>query len=181
MFYKYQGKTPSVHSSAYIAPSVILVGEVEIAAGASVWFNTVVRGDINSIRIGENSNIQDACVLHVTNEERVVIGDRVTVGHSVVIHGCVIESDCLIGMRAVILDGAIIRRNSIIAAGTVIPPHAEIPENSLVMGVPGKVVRQLNDEERLRMEKNWQAYVEYSEVYKDGNSFSRIENLERRN
>ncbi|MBX9691910.1 MAG: gamma carbonic anhydrase family protein [Cyanobacteria bacterium] len=171
MFYEFQGKTPSIHDSAYIAPGVILVGDVVVDAGASIWFNTVVRGDINSIRIGKMSNIQDACVLHVTHEEGVDIGDRVTVGHSVVIHGCTIESDCLIAMRAVVLDGAIVRKNSIIAAGTVVPPYIEIPENSLVMGIPGKVVRQVTDDDRLRMEKNWQAYVDYSDIYRDGDSF----------
>lgn len=165
MLYPYENHTPSVHNSVFIAPTAVIVGRTKIAEGASIWFHCVVRGDINQIEIGKNTNIQDGCLLHVTNQNALIVGDRVTVGHGAVLHGCKIESDCLISMAAVVLDGAVVGAGSIVAAGSVVPPGAVIPPNSLVMGVPGKVVRSVSEEDRSKIDRGWQNYLRYSGVY----------------
>lgn len=167
MQFAIEGKKPKVHTSAYIAPTAVVVGNVELHAGVSVWFNSVLRGDINSITVGENTNIQDGCILHVTNVYPVVMGERITVGHGAILHGCEVQSDCLISMAAVVLDGAVVGERSVIAAGAVIAPGTKIPPQSLVMGVPGKVIRQLTDEERKRMlDDGWLHYVDNIRTYK---------------
>ena len=159
---------PKVHPSAYIAPTAVVIGRVELHANVSVWFGTVLRGDINSITVGMNTNIQDGCILHVTNVYPVIMGERITVGHGAILHGCQVESDCLISMAAVILDGAVIGEGSIIAAGAVVAPKSQIPPGSLVMGVPGRVVRRLSEEERKRMlDDGWQHYVDNVKRYKE--------------
>lgn len=175
MLYRYLQFEPQIDKSAFIAPDATVIGRVSIAEGASIWFNTMLRGDINTIEIGKNSNIQDHCVVHVTHEHDVRVAQRVTVGHNVIIHGCHVESDCLIGMGSIILDGAIIREGSLIAAGTVVAPNTEIPPNSLVMGVPGKVVRQIGDQERQKMSTNWISYVDYARSYQDPGVFAPID------
>jgi len=174
MLYRYLQFKPEIDNSAFIAPNAVVIGQVKIKRGASIWFNTMLRGDINSIEVGEDSNIQDSCILHVTHEHGVTVGDRVTVGHNVIVHGCKVESDCLIGMGSIILDGAIVRAGSLIAAGCVVSPNTEIPPNSLVMGVPGKVVRTIGEKERERMSTNWKSYVEYSRAYNDPSVFELI-------
>lgn len=128
----------------FIAAGARLIGRVELGEYSSVWYNAVIRGDINYIKIGSETNIQDNCVLHVTHELPVIIGDRVTVGHGAVVHGCVIEDDCLIGMGSTILDGARVGRGSVIAAGALVRERADIPPHSLVVGVPGVVKRTLD-------------------------------------
>lgn len=174
MIYRFKEFVPEVHRTAYIAPTATIIGQVNLAESSSVWFNSILRGDINSISIGAHSNIQDTCVLHVTNEDKVVVGERVTVGHMVVLHGCTIESDCLIGMRSVVLDGAIVKAGSIIAAGALLSPGTVIPEGSLVMGVPGRVVRNVTEEERARFKQNWMNYKEYAVAYADPNVFAQL-------
>ncbi|MBX9671286.1 MAG: gamma carbonic anhydrase family protein [Candidatus Obscuribacterales bacterium] len=174
MLYKYMQFQPRVDRTAFIAPTAVLIGQVSIAEGASVWFNSVLRGDINSIEIGRDSNIQDSCVLHVTDELSVVIEERVTVGHGVIVHGCRVASDCLIGMGSILLDGVKVGRGSLIAAGSLVAPGTVVPENSLVMGVPGKVVRTLNAVERAKMSENWRSYVDYSRAYKDSVVFESV-------
>ncbi len=174
MLYKYMQFQPRVDHTAFIAPTAVLIGQVSIAEGASVWFNSVLRGDINSIEIGRDSNIQDSCVLHVTDELSVVVEERVTVGHGVIVHGCRVESDCLIGMGSILLDGVKVGRGSLIAAGALVAPGTVIPENSLVMGVPGKVVRTLSADERAKMSENWRSYVDYSQAYKDNVVFESV-------
>ncbi|MBC8000160.1 MAG: gamma carbonic anhydrase family protein [Leptolyngbya sp.] len=166
MLIPFEGHEPQVADDAYIAPTVVLIGRVRIASGASVWFNSVLRGDINSIDIGENSNIQDGCLLHVTNKHQLIVGERVTVGHGAILHGCRIESDCLIAMGAVVLDHAVVGHGSIVAAGAVVSPGKEIPPYSLVMGVPGKVIRSLSEDDRTQIERGWQNYCQYSRIYK---------------
>lgn len=166
MIYRFEKYSPQVHETAYIAPTATLVGRVAVGAEASIWFNTVVRGDINSISIGERTNIQDGCLLHVTNQHPLVIGQNVTAGHGAIIHGCNIGNDCLIAMGAIILDGAVVGAGSIVAAGALVSPGTVIAPGSLVMGVPGKVVRDVSDEDRERIRRGWQNYVTYARTYR---------------
>jgi carbonic anhydrase/acetyltransferase-like protein (isoleucine patch superfamily) len=155
-----------VHASAYIDQSAQLIGDVEIGEDSSVWMNVVLRGDVNVIRIGRRTNIQDGTVVHVmrgTHPTR--IGDAVTVGHAAVLHGCAIEDRVLVGMGAILLNGATIRSDSIIAAGALIPERMEIPPRSLVMGSPGKVVRALSDDDVLGIRDYADRYVGYKKDY----------------
>jgi carbonic anhydrase/acetyltransferase-like protein (isoleucine patch superfamily) len=157
---------PRVHASAYIDQSAQLIGDVEIGEDSSVWMNVVLRGDVNVIRIGRRTNIQDGTVVHVmrgTHPTR--IGDEVTVGHAAVLHGCTIEDRVLVGMGAILLNGATIRSDSIIAAGALIPERMEIPPRSLVMGSPGKVWRALSDDDVLGIRDYADRYVGYKKDY----------------
>ncbi len=143
-----------------------LIGDVRIAADASIWFNTVVRADINTISIGERTNIQDGSVLHVTEELPVAIGTDVTVGHRAVIHACTVGDCCLIGMGAVLLDAAVIGRSSLVAAGSVVLPKSRVPDGSLVAGVPARVVRRLSDEEIRQIKDSALHYISYARQYR---------------
>jgi len=165
MLFPYENYQPEVHETAFLAPTAVVIGRTKIAEGASVWFHCVVRGDINKIEIGKNTNIQDGCLLHVTNRNALIVGERVTVGHGAILHGCKIESDCLISMGAVVLDGATVGSGSIIAAGAVVTPGSEIPPNSLVMGVPAKIVRPVTADDRNKIDRGWQNYLRYSGIY----------------
>src|SRR5487761_2093200 len=149
MIRSYKGITPVVPVSCYVDASAQVIGDVVLGEQASVWMNAVVRGDVNSIRIGARSNVQDCAVLHgMRYVYPVILGEMVTIGHNATVHGCVVEDACLIGMGAVILNNARIGEGSIIAAGAVIPEHTVIPPRSLVTGIPGKIRRQLGDEDR---------------------------------
>lgn len=165
MNYKFRGKRPQLGHHSFVAPSAILVGDVRLGDEASIWFNSVVRADINFIDIGAQTNIQDGCVLHVTGNLPLKIGRRVTVGHNAVLHAATIGSDCLIAMGAIILDGAIIEDECIVAAGALIAPGSKIPKGSLVMGSPGRVVRHLTELDYSRIKHGWQNYVGYSAEY----------------
>lgn len=164
MIRSYKGISPTFPPSSYVDESAQLIGDVVLGENASVWMNAVLRGDVHFIRVGANSNIQDCSVLHgMLNQWPVVVGDWVTVGHSVTLHGCVVEDRCLIGMGVVILNGARIGAGSIVAAGTVIPEKTVIEPGSLVMGVPGKVRKQLceaDQETILRYARNYLGYKE---------------------
>lgn len=138
---KFNGKLPTIHEEAFIAPQVFLSGDVRVARYASLWPGVVARGDVNYISVGECSNVQDLVCLHVADDDPCIIGDYVTIGHSAVIHGCVIEDHVLVGMNATVLTGAKIGRGSIVAAGALILENQVIPPNSLVAGVPGKILR----------------------------------------
>ena len=163
----YRGKFPQIAESAYIDPAAVIIGDVVIGEESSVWPMSVVRGDVHSIRIGKQTNIQDGCVLHVMRDQyALTLGDEVTVGHSVTLHGCTIESRVLVGMGCVILNGAMIGTNSIIAAGTLITERTVIPAGSLVMGSPGKVKRALTADDQASIDKYWNNYVGYKEQYK---------------
>jgi carbonic anhydrase/acetyltransferase-like protein (isoleucine patch superfamily) len=168
MIRSFRGALPKVAASAYIDPSAQVIGDVVIGERASVWCNTTIRGDVNSIRIGDDTNIQDNSVLHVEHElYPLLIGNRVTVGHAAVLHGCTIEDECLIGIGAVVLNGARIGAGSVIAAGALIPEGMEVPAGSVVMGVPGKVRRPVSAEEKERFHVNWQHYVELRQHYRE--------------
>ena len=163
----YRGKFPQIAGSAYIDPAVVIIGDVVIGEEASVWPGTVIRGDVDYIRIGARTNIQDGCVLHVMKDEwPLVLGDEVTVGHSVTLHGCTIESRVLVGMGCILLNGAVIGSNSIIAAGTLVTERTVIPAGSLVMGSPGKVRRELTQEDRESIRKYAERYSGYREIYR---------------
>ncbi len=166
MIRPYQKVLPTVPSSCYVDPSAQVIGDVVLGERASVWMNAVVRGDVNAIRIGANSNVQDCAVLHgMRYVYPVIVGDWVTIGHNATVHGCVVEDYCLIGMGATILNGARIGEGSIIAAGEVIPEKTIIPPNSLVAGVPGKIRRTLGDEDRALIMKYAQNYLDYVAIY----------------
>ena len=143
---------PRVHPSAYIAPTAVIVGDVTIEEGVSVWDGAVLRGDVSHIIVGKNSNIQDNVVIHVSHGIPTVIGENVTVGHLAMVHGAKIEDNVIIGIHAVVLDGAEIGEGSVIGAGAVVTPRTKIPPNSLVLGIPGKVVRQGEDVRKMAIE-----------------------------
>jgi carbonic anhydrase/acetyltransferase-like protein (isoleucine patch superfamily) len=159
-----------IHPSCYIANNAIVRGDVTMGELSCVLFGAVVRGDAVDVRIGNKTNIQDLCCLHGDPGFPCVIGDRVTVGHSAIIHGATVEDDCLIGIRAVILNGAVIGKGSIIAAGALVPEGKVIPANSLVMGIPGKVVRETNETDAAMIQHGWEHYVETSQLYKSRDS-----------
>jgi carbonic anhydrase/acetyltransferase-like protein (isoleucine patch superfamily) len=158
----------TIDPTAFIAPGAALVGEVSIGRNASVWFSATLRGDMEPITIGAESNVQDACVVHVDHGRPTTIGDRVTLGHGAIVHASVVEDDVLIAMKAVILSGCHIGRNSLIGAGAVVPEGTRVPEGSLVFGIPGRVVRQLRPDEIDRIHSNARAYVDLSRAYRDG-------------
>lgn len=167
MIYPFDGKTPVVPLSAYLSPSVDLIGDVTLGDESSIWFGSVVRGDMNHIRIGRRTNIQDNCTVHVTIDiYPTLIGDEVTIGHNAIIHGCVIGDRCMIGMGAVIMDGAEIGEGSLIAAGAVIPPGTIVLPKSLYAGVPGKYRREVSGSEYDEIVGRAQLYVDFALRYK---------------
>lgn len=166
MIRSYQGVTPVVPASCYVDPSAQVIGDVVLGEQASIWMNAVVRGDVNSIRIGAKSNVQDCAVLHgMRNLFPVIIGEMVTIGHNATVHGCIVEDAVLIGIGAVVLNKARIGEGSIIAAGAVIPEQMIVPPNSLVAGVPGKIRRKLDDDDRKTILKYAQNYLDYTAIY----------------
>lgn len=161
----FEGRTPEVDESSWIAQSATLIGKVRILAGASVWFGAVLRGDIDEIVLGAGSNLQDNAVVHTEAGSPAIIGAGVSVGHGAVVHGCTIEDGCLVGMNATVLTGAVVGRDSLIAAGSVVLEGATIPPRSLVAGIPGKVRRELTDEEIAGMHGNSERYVTRARAY----------------
>jgi carbonic anhydrase/acetyltransferase-like protein (isoleucine patch superfamily) len=167
MIRPFQGVTPTIHESAYIDESAVVIGDVHIGEHSSVWCNVTIRGDCHYIRIGNRANVQDNSCLHVTNgTHATILEDDVTIGHSVNLHGCYIERGALIGIGAIVLDAARVGAYSLVAAGSVVTPGTQIPPRSLVMGSPAKVKRQLTDEECANLDIFWQNYVLYTEQFK---------------
>ena len=166
MVRSYQGKTPIVPDSCYVDLSAQLIGDVELGDQASVWMNAVLRGDVNAIRLGARSNVQDCAVLHgMRHVYPVIVGEMVTIGHNATVHGCVIEDAVLVGINSAILNNARIGEGSIIAAGALVPEQMVIPPNSLVVGVPAKVKKTLGDEDRKLILKYAQNYLDYTAMY----------------
>jgi carbonic anhydrase/acetyltransferase-like protein (isoleucine patch superfamily) len=166
MIRTYQGHRPTVPASCYVDASAQVIGDVVLGEHSSVWMNAVIRGDVNSIRIGARSNVQDCAVLHgMRFVYPVIVGELVTIGHNATVHGCVLEDTVLVGIGAVILNNARIGEGSIIAAGAVIPEQTIIPPNSLVAGVPGKIRRTLGDADRAMILKYAQNYLDYTAIY----------------
>jgi len=163
MIRTFKGITPSIAADAFVDESAQVIGDVHIGDESSVWMNAVVRGDVNSIRIGRRTNIQDGTIVHVMREPShpTVLGDDITVGHGAVVHGCTIEDACLIGMGAILLNGSRVGAGSIVAAGTLLPEGCVIPPRSLVMGSPGKVRRAITDAEYAFILESAQNYVRY--------------------
>ncbi|MFE1774589.1 gamma carbonic anhydrase family protein [Streptomyces sp. NPDC059008] len=161
------GKEPSIDQAAFTAPTSVVLGEVTLAAGASIWYHAVLRADCGPIVLGADSNIQDNCTVHVDPGFPVTVGERVSVGHNAVLHGCTVEDDVLIGMGATVLNGAHIGAGSLIAAQALVPQAMRVPPGSLVAGVPAKVKRELTDEERELIKVNAAMYLELAAQHRD--------------
>jgi carbonic anhydrase/acetyltransferase-like protein (isoleucine patch superfamily) len=156
----WQGHRPKLAEGVFIASGAAVIGQVDLGEGVSVWFNSVIRGDVNTIKIGARTNIQDNSTVHVTSKSGPTsIGCDVTIGHNVIIHACTIEDKCLIGMGSILLDGAVIRSGCMVAAGSVVAPGKEMPSGMLCMGAPAKAVRPLTEEELRFFEASAQDYV----------------------
>jgi carbonic anhydrase/acetyltransferase-like protein (isoleucine patch superfamily) len=161
------GKAPGIDASVFLAPGCAVVGDVEIGPGSSVWFGAVVRGDVNFVRIGARTNIQDQAVVHVTGGSHpTVIGDDVTVGHQAVLHGCTVKDRCLIGIGAIVLDGAVVGEEAMVGAGALVPPGMVVPARALVMGAPARVKRTLTDDDVEGLRASAAHYVEYAARYR---------------
>jgi len=166
MIRSYQGRLPQIPASCYVDISAQVTGDVTLGEHSSVWMNAVLRGDVNSIRVGANSNVQHCAVLHgQRNLYPVIVGDWVTIGHNATVHGCVVEDECLIGMGVTILNNSRIGEGSIIAAGAVVPEHTVVPPRTLWAGVPAKLRRELGDKDRALIREYAQNYLDYVEIY----------------
>jgi carbonic anhydrase/acetyltransferase-like protein (isoleucine patch superfamily) len=166
MICEYKGKIPDIHPSAYVAEDAVITGEVTIQENASVWFKTVIRGDVAPVHIGKNSNIQDLSLLHQSPDKPLIIEDGVTIGHQVTLHSAHIKENALIGMGSLILDGAVIGEQAFIGAGSLVPPGKVIPPNTLAFGRPAKVIRELNEEDIKELNRIRKSYVEKGQYYK---------------
>ena len=164
MIYPYKDKTPNIDPSVFIADYATITGDVTIGAETSVWFNTVIRGDVSPVIIGKKVSIQDLSCLHQSPKFPLIIEDEVTIGHQVTLHSCTVRKGALIGMGSIILDGAEIGEGAFIGAGSLVPPGKKIPPNMLALGSPAKVVRELNDEDRADMERVVREYAEKGTV-----------------
>ncbi|WP_432665396.1 gamma carbonic anhydrase family protein [Wukongibacter baidiensis] len=167
MIMKYLDFVPNVHDSCYVAETAQIIGRVTLKENVNIWFGTVLRGDGNSIEVGANTNIQDNSVVHINDDTPTTIGENCTIGHCAIIHGCTIGNNVLIGMGAIVLDGAVIEDNVIVGAGALVPQGKRIPKNSLVLGSPCKVVRQLTEEDLKGLEESATLYVNRSKEYKE--------------
>lgn len=167
MLLAFGGRRPRVHPEAVVLDSAVVIGDVEIGAGASVWFHAVVRGDLEPIRIGARTNIQDNATVHVVGGRFATeIGSGVTVGHNAIVHGCTVGAGVLVGMGAIVLDGAVVGDESLVGAGAVVPPGMRIPPRSLVLGNPARLVRPLRDEEVARLADAAARYVGLAAAYR---------------
>lgn len=159
---------PRIPDSAFVAPSANVVGDVELGEASSVWYQCVLRGDIAPIRIGPETNVQDLTMVHVDIDRPCIIGARVGIGHRAIVHGCQLEDECLIGMGAIVLSGAVVGRGSLVAAGAVVTEGMDVPPDSLVVGVPGKVIRDVDEHLRERMRITIEHYRQLKEGHRDG-------------
>ena len=168
MILEHNSTAPQIDESVFLAPSACVIGDVQIGEKSSLWFNVLVRGDVNYIRIGKRTNIQDGTVIHVTLKTHpTVIGDDVSVGHSVTLHGCTIQDGCLIGIGAIILDGVEVGESSLVAAGSLLTPGTKIPPRSLVMGSPARVRKELTDAECADFQSSAERYIKYQDDYRN--------------
>ena len=174
MLYSYKNHTPSIHPTAFIAPSAEVIGDVQIGKDTSIWFQCLIRGDVNSIRIGENCNIQDMTLIHVARDEfPVSLGNNISIGHRVTLHGCTLKDFSFVGMGATLMDGVELGEYSFVAAGSLVTPGKKIPAGVLVMGSPAKIQREINDKEKLIIERTAKNYQKYKEVYLSPENFSK--------
>jgi len=169
MIYSLKGVSPVIDEKAgFIAPSADIIGNARIAEGVNIWFNAVIRADMDSVTIGKNTNIQDCAVIHTDHGMPTVLGEGITVGHTAILHGCTIGDNCLVGMGSVILNGADIGAESLVAAGSLVPQGMKVPPRSLVMGSPAKVVREMKDGAIEAIRKNGAVYTSNSQDYLEG-------------
>ena len=166
MIYDFEGQTPKMDPNSWAASNAVLIGKVELKKDSNIWFNVTLRGDVEPITIGEGSNVQDGSVIHTDPGCPAIIGKNVTIGHLVMLHGCIIEDDCLIGIGSTILNKAKIGKNCIIGAKALITENKEIPDNSLVIGAPGKVIRQVTEDEKKSVFENTKHYQDNWKKYK---------------
>ncbi|MBO8171185.1 MAG: gamma carbonic anhydrase family protein [Bacillaceae bacterium] len=166
MIYPYQNKHPKIDKTAFIAPGARIIGDVTIGEGSSIWFNTVLRGDEAPIQIGKRVNIQDNSMGHMYEGSPLILEDDVSIGHQVILHGCTIRKGALVGMGAVILDNVEIGEEAFIAAGSLVPPGKKIPPRTMVMGSPGKVVRELTEEDLELVRSTTRVYAEKAQQYR---------------
>jgi carbonic anhydrase/acetyltransferase-like protein (isoleucine patch superfamily) len=159
---------PKIHPTAFIAPTAAIMGDVTVGEDASIWYHTVLRGDMAPIVIGSQSNIQDGTIVHVDAGVPCTVGERVAVGHRVILHGCIVGDDCLIAMGSVLLNGVTIGSGSVVAAGAVIPEGMQVPPQSLVMGVPGRIVRSVDAGLAHRMNATWTHYIQEARAHRSG-------------
>lgn len=165
MIYEFDGHRPDIAEGVYVAPSADVIGQVRLARGSSVWFGVVLRGDTDWIDIGENSNVQDGTVMHTDPGVVLHVGANVTIGHRAFLHGCTIGEGSLIANGAMVLDRAVIGRNCVIAAGALVPPDKVIPDGSVVMGSPGKIVREVGERERALIQRSVDNYRQRAALY----------------
>ena len=165
----YDGKQPRIGQRVFVAENAALIGDVELADDSSIWYGAVLRGDIFHIRIGARSNVQDNCVFHVeAGTDPTILGEEVTVGHSAVVHGCTVDRGALIGIGARVLSGSHVGERALIGAGAVVTEGMEVPPQTLVLGVPGRVKRELTKDELARLDRSWKNYVAYKDRYLNG-------------
>jgi gamma-carbonic anhydrase len=160
------GKAPILHDSVFATETAVVIGDVEIGEASSLWFGAIVRGDVNFIRIGARTNVQDHAVLHVTSHTHpTIVGDDVTIGHRVTLHGCTVKDRCLVGIGAVVMDGAVVGEDAMVGAGSLVPPGMIVPKGTLALGTPAKVKRGLTGEEIAFFRTSAQNYIRYAEQY----------------
>ena len=166
MIRSFNGIEPKIHETAFVTNDAIVIGDVEIGEDSSVWFGSVVRGDVNYIRIGARTNIQDATVIHVSSRTHpTILEDEITVGHRVTLHGCHVESGCLIGIGSMLMDGVRVGAQALVGAGSLLTPGTQIPPRSLVLGSPARVKRELTEDELKFLDRSWRNYVELKTKY----------------
>ena len=163
----FEGKEPLIGDGVFVAPGAFVLGEVQIGKDSSVFFNSVVRGDVNSIVIGSETNVQDNCMLHVSSAYSLEVGNGVTIGHNAVVHGCSVGDNVMIGIGAIVLDGAVIGKDSIVAAGSLVPPGKVYPPGSMIMGSPAKVTRDLTPEDKAFITRTGEGYIKLKDKYLD--------------
>jgi len=163
----YRGVLPRIHPDAFIAPNVTLIGDIEIGRGASLWFGVIARGDVHEIRIGDDTNVQDGTIIHVSRgTHATIIGARVTIGHACIIHGCTLEDEAFVGMGATVLDGAVVEGGAVVAAGSVVPPNKRVKKGELWAGNPAKLLRELSEADQARFSRTWTNYAELGREYR---------------
>lgn len=167
MIYEYDKKRPHVHKEAYVAPDAVITGDVTIKKDASIWFKTVIRGDVSPVIIGEGANVQDLCVLHQSPDLPLIIKEGATIGHQVTLHSCTIGKNSLVGMGSLVLDGAVIEDGAYVGAGSLVPPGKTIPSGKLAFGRPAKVIRDLTEADFQDMDRIRMEYIKKSKQYKE--------------
>ena len=162
----YDGKSPRLGQRVFVAENAAIIGDVEVGDDCSIWYSATIRGDVNAIRIGAGTNVQDNCTIHVTHLDwPTIIGEEVTIGHGAIVHGCTVQRRALIGMGSRVLDGAVVGESALIGAGALVPEGMQVPPRTLVVGVPARVKRPLTDEELAHLDRSWRNYVEYKNKY----------------